>query len=577
MKNLFTAIAAFSSATIAFAGPADKIKLNQVGYYPQQEKIIVVENPKTSKITVTDANGKKVLTAKRINVTTSQISGKKRSTFDVSSITTPGIYTINADNEAIAMNVKEEALTDLTAAAIKSFYYQRTAMPLTKEYAGKWARPMGHPDNFVKVHSSAASAFRPEGTVISSPKGWYDAGDYNKYITNSAFSMGVMYGMYELYPEYFNALKVDIPEKGNKTSDLLDENMYNLEWMFTMQDIDGGCYHKLTTPSFEGFIMPDKAKQQRYVVKKTVTATYEFAAVMAKAARIYKNNTDYPGTDARCINAARAAYEWAKKNPKALYHQDRMNKEFKPAVTTGAYGDGDFRGEMFWAAVELYITTGEEAYLKDAISIAPTRYNIPTWGETYMLGAYALLALKDVPEAAKQLYDQQRALVLGYAEEKSAMDVKSTSFYVAYGNKDREFGWGCLAEGFCGQGIAMLYAYKLTGEKKYLTCAMRDADAVLGRNATGYCYVTGFGVKSPMHPHHRVSGSNGIEDPVPGFIVGGPNGGQQDKGNGIKYPSDYADESYADVTESYASNEVAINWSASLVALAGGIDAAMKK
>ena len=93
--------------------------------------------------------------------------------------------------------------------------------------------------------------------------------------------------------------------------------------------------------------------------------------------------------------------------------------------------------------------------------------------------------------------------------------------------------------------------------------------------ATGYCYVTGFGDKSPLHPHHRISESDTVEAPFPGMLVGGPNPGQQDKRdmhNAI-YPSNHPDESYIDNYESYASNEIAINWNASLVAFLCWLDA----
>ena len=44
-----------------------------------------------------------------------------------------------------------------------------------------------------------------------------------------------------------------------------------------------------------------------------------------------------------------------------------------------------------------------------------------------------------------------------------------------------------------------------------------------------------------------------------------------------EYPSDYPDECYLDNQNSYASNEIAINWNAYLVALAGWVDAEMSK
>ncbi|WP_373826412.1 hypothetical protein [Bacteroides heparinolyticus] len=50
--------------------------------------------------------------------------------------------------------------------------------------------------------------------------------------------------------------------------------------------------------------------------------------------------------------------------------------------------------------------------------------------------------------------------------------------------------------------------------------------------------------------------------------------GRQD---GISYPSNLPDEFYADVEGLYASNEIAINWSAALVALASSLDALMAK
>ena len=86
--------------------------------------------------------------------------------------------------------------------------------------------------------------------------------------------------------------------------------------------------------------------------------------------------------------------------------------------------------------------------------------------------------------------------------------------------------------------------------------------------------MTGFGDQSPMHPHHRPSAADNVEAPFPGMLVGGPNPGQQDKQNmKATYPSNVPDESYIDDAESYASNEIAINWNASLVAFLCWLDA----
>ena len=42
------------------------------------------------------------------------------------------------------------------------------------------------------------------------------------------------------------------------TPDVLDEIRWNLDWMITMQDADGGVWPKLTSEKFGSFVMPEK-------------------------------------------------------------------------------------------------------------------------------------------------------------------------------------------------------------------------------------------------------------------------------------------------------------------------------
>ena len=123
------------------------------------------------------------------------------------------------------------------------------------------------------------------------------------------------------------------------------------------------------------------------------------------------------------------------------------------------------------------------------------------------------------------------------------------------------------------QGIALLYAYKISKNKKFLEAAIGNMDYLLGRNATGYSFLTGFGSKQVMHPHHRPSVADNVVAPIPGLLSGGPNPGQQDNCN--TYNSFFADESFTDDDCSYASNEIAINWTAPFVYLSTAIEALM--
>lgn len=577
MKRAIILSAVFvASATTMMAQQTETIRMNQVALYPSQQKTAVIEAPAAKKISVTNvATGKAAGKARAVRKSTSPWSGKQRTIVDITNITAPGAYELSANGAKQRFVVKNDALTDITKASLKAFYLIRSGVEIEPQYAKEYARPLGHPDTQVMVHASAVSPGRPEGTIISSPLGWYDAGDYNKYIVNSAYSVGIMLQSYEQNKDYFDRLNVNIPESNNNTADLLDEVMFNIKWMLTMQDpYDGGVYHKLTTPNFEGFVMPKDCHQQRYVIQKSVTATYDFAAVMALASRLFEGNKDYPCFSARAKDAALAAYNWAELHPKALYNQDAMNKQFDPDVNTGTYGDFDASDERLWAATELYLLTGDKVFLSAAKPITERNFLLPSWGNVTGLAMFSWIANK---EKDAEIGENLQKKLLSYCDKKLET-TPASSFNTPCGNDAKDFGWGCLAEAFCANGVTLLYANKITGDKKYLDGALQNADYILGRNATGYCYVTGFGQKSTMHPHHRVSAADGIEAPMPGLLAGGPNPGQQDNGNGsLAYPSRQPDESYIDHEDSYASNEIAINWNASLVAMLGWIDAQMSK
>jgi len=551
------------------------IKLNQVGYYPNDEKVAVLEaETKAQKATLVDAKGKTVWTGKVTRKATSPWSGKVRSVVDFSSVTKAGNYTLKAGRYSQPVVIAQHAFHDINIAAIKSYYLQRTGMPIEEKYAGVYARPAAHPDTMVLVHPSAANEARPAGTVISSPYGWYDAGDFNKYIVNSGFTVGMLLLAYQQEPEYFDKLNLNIPESGNDVPDFLDEIMYNLRWMITMQDpTDGGVYHKLTTPSFEGFIMPIDAHQQRYVVQKSTAATLDYAASMALAARIYRKYPEHKAFCDEAMRRAELAYAWAVQHPYEWYDQPGYNKTCQPQVSTGMYPDElvSIADEFFWAATELYLATSQTGYLMQAKQFAPNVFALPVWGELSGLAMFewCVAAQHTNSIVAQQMAQQFRPLILATLDD-YMQDVATSCFQAPFGNRAEQFIWGSNAEMCAGMGVSLLVAYQLTGDKKYLTGALENANYLMGCNALGYCFITGFGTQQVMHPHQRISSADGIEAPLPGFLAGGPNRGQQD---GLNYPSSAPDESYLDEEPSYASNEIAINWNAYLVNLLAGLDA----
>src|SRR5207237_9616338 len=77
-----------------------------------------------------------------------------------------------------------------------------------------------------------------------------------------------------------------------------------------------------------------------------------------------------------------------------------------------------------------------------------------------------------------------------------------TAYGTLMGGRAADFIWGSNSVA-ANQGIALVVAYRLTGDPSYLRHALSNLDYILGRNATGYSFVTGFGGRSPLHPHHR--------------------------------------------------------------------------
>ncbi|GAB2560615.1 glycoside hydrolase family 9 protein [Spirosoma areae] len=578
---LFTRASPFvQSQTLAQAEPPDRIRLNQVGFYPNAAKVAVVVGDTPGKFEVMTPDLKKVVFVGPLSDSRqNSLSGKITRTADFSSFSQTGTFVVNIPGlgHSYPFEIRPDVHRSLAIGAIKGFYYQRTAVDLIPKFAGQWARPAGHPDTRVLIHPSAASATRPAGTVIASPKGWYDAGDYNKYIVNSGITMGTLLSLCEDFPDYVKSLNTSIPESTNNVPDVLDEALWNLRWMLTMQDpADGGVYHKLTNASFDGMVMPDKATKDRYVVAKSITATLDFAAVMAQASRVLKPyNRELPGLADSCLSAAVNAWTWANANPDVVYNQRGMNASFDPDVVTGGYEDRSASDEWIWAAAELYVTTNDDHYYT-AVNLFPdARTPLPSWAQVRTLAYYTLarsgsglttVGKKDLPLVKQRLTTMADSLIDGADQQ---------AFQTVMGKSAKDFIWGSSAEA-ANQGIALIQAYRFTNSpnrSRYLHYALGNLDYLLGRNAVGYSFVTGFGDKTPMHPHHRPSVADGIEAPVPGLLSGGTNANaaRQDKCPG--YTTTNADEVYIDADCSYASNEIAINWNAPLVYLAAALEA----
>ncbi len=564
------ALAVSLSVSSAFAGPL----VNQLGYYPDAEKTVVFPGNDANGLEVRDLKGKTVLKLKAPLVYDWDYSGEEVQTFDISAVKAPGTYRLFRGGEYVGtpVVVGKNVYGDLVKASLKWFYYQRASMALEPQYAGKWARAAGHKDDKVIVYGSdKVTGGKGAGKTIKSSRGWYDAGDYGKYIVNSGITVFTLLEIYEHFPKYADSLHWNIPREFPKYPELLEEVRYNLDWMLTMQDKDGGVYHKVTTLKFGGSVLPENDVAPRYAIIKNVTASLDFAAVMAQASVVYRN-IDKAYAD-KMLKAAESAYAWAKKNPEAFYKQP-------DDVQTGSYMPGDENGkdEFRWAAAELFRASKKAEYQEDLKTNAFTPDGA-WWGNVNMLSAFRVAL--DSADFEKELVDAAKKVVLNEANNLRAVGDTSAYRLPAF---PWSWNWGSNSA-MANNGIVLVHAYLLTKDKSYLDGAQQCLDYLLGKNPQDITYVTGFGYRSPRNPHHRPSESDMVDDPVPGMLVGGPHLGKQDinldgKEN-WKCPNYAAADkpalAYIDDRCSYATNEVAINWNAPLAYLAAALEAIYNK
>lgn len=553
-----------------WAAGSELIRLNQVGYVVGEPKIAISLELATATASLVDsATGTAVFQPTLSSAQNWSDAGESGRVVDFGAFDKPGTYLLKIGTETShPIHIASNPYTSLTRAAIKAFWYNRSSYALPAQYAGPWARAAGHPDVDVVVHPSAASAARPKGTKIRSPGGWYDAGDYNKYVVNSGISTWTLLHLYEEARPYFDTLRLNVPSHQGLRSDLVDEILWNLRWMLTMQEpSDGGVYHKLTTADFSKFgLMPDADNATRYVVQKSTAAALDLAAVAAYAARLFQADTvALPGFADSCRVAALAAWGWARRNPSVLYNQGALSD---PLVATGTYGDGNVSDEFTWAASELFLTTRADSFataqnLSAAISSAAgLGWSVPSWGGVATLGWLSLQSNKALLTGTLANAGPKLDQGLVAAANAARDNRKSNGYHLPLGSVR----WGSTSD-YANNGMLLWKAWESTGDTSYRDASLEALDYMLGRNATGYCFVTGFGGKPSMNPHHRASFADGVVAPVPGFLVGGPNG-TAGGGDKCTYPAQAA-KRYNDGQPCYESNEVAINWNAPLAFLVG--------
>jgi endoglucanase len=263
------------------------------------------------------------------------------------------------------------------------------------------------------------------------------------------------------------------------------------------------------------------------------------------AAALALMSLNYRSTDAayadRCLTAARELFELGRTN--LGRGSDGAGGSF--------YRSSSHFDDLAMAGIELYLATGEEAYLEpvDGWISQPNDTNDNPYQKQWTLAwddvtMYNLLKMHQITGLQKYA-DGLRWNLVWYRDT-----LQKTPAGLPWLDQ-----WGCLRYASAEAGLGFL-AYKLFGYDDFYETATFIVNYTLGANERNSSYVSNYLNNPPIHPHHRANEPvrGGTTNGMIGALVGGP--GQ----NGA----------YNDEINNYTQTEVALDYNASYVfALAG--------
>ena len=541
------------------------IRVNQVGFLPNEEKSAVFAGAAAGvdDFTIVDTKtGMTVYTGKFSDVVSNPYAMENDRTADFSDFKTPGKYRIvSADGvESPEFKIADGVYDELFRKAVKMLFMQRCGVALDKKHGGKFAH--------AKCHTGKAYVYWDEDVKVDVSGGWHDAGDYGRYVAPGAKAAADLLLAYETYKDKKIVDDIGTTESGDGVDDLLQEAKYELDWMLKMQDKEGKIYSKVTCKNFPETCMPEDEKDDLVLSFTSTTAAGDFVGVMSLASRIFAASgvKSLKVAADKYIKAAKKTWKYLAANPKAKGHKN------PDGIVTGEYPDEQDLDERFWAACELYKTTGDKSLISfiETYSDDPANMRGLGWTEMGMYGTYAALTdpklEKASPSAVKAIRDAMNKKV-----GETIGNIKENTITAYRINRMDEYEWGSNL-GIAGDGVLFNMVDRINGPTENRQMAMWQLDYLLGRNACGYCFVTGFGETPTEHPHHRPS--QVVGKAVPGMLAGGPNSGLDDPYAKTVFVGRAPAKCYADVDQSYSTNEVAIYWNSPLILLLAGCGAA---
>lgn len=642
------------------------VRLNQLGYYTAADKkaTYVTEKDKEAiDFKLVDKDGKTVYTGKSEPAGYDEMAGEYCHIVDFSKFDTPGVYTIVMDDEknggksiSHEFSIGDDIYEDTLRNALNYYYQKRSGSDIEEKYITSGdKKALAHMDAFKEdsayVQPDWYDEYYANGyndierkVCLDVSGGWYDPENHCKSISNGGSAVWLLQNMYERSKgngtdgKWADGKTMTIPSEYSisnasvtctDTPDILDEARYELEFMFRMivdsekdsiwgEEYGDFVYDRVRNLGIEpvpyaplDYIYGDVPP--RIICPPTYSATFNMIACAAQAARLWKGIDDDFAQE--CLDHAKKSWEAIMK-----YKDDFEDTENRPGregwrsdlhfVPFSSYHDvnsfnDNVNDEAYWAACELFATTGDETYydyLKDyKISETPDRNK-----QRYAFGIPTYLPMIDT-DGIFSSFDRNNKIACGtlslYLSDKTKDSDKArikknlidtADKYLNIEN-DTQNGMGVPykkiqwldpytypSEIYTGYGIGsnstvannaliMAYAYDATNDKKYLNGAAQAIDYIFGRNGLGFSYVTGCGsyhANNPVDEYWGYELDKNFPKAPDGVMAGGPYTCVPDnyvRAVGMDPYKTSPQKCYADSIEAWSVNSPALDWQAGLV------------
>ena len=512
---------------------ATAIQINTVGYLTDSEKRCTFIYDAGDFFDVVNADtGSVVYTGAIVKKNFYEASGEYNSYGDFSSLSEPGNYYIRSQIGVISNTFPVvTSYTGLRKDLLNILTIQRCGSNLDDSN-------FSHPE----CHTTEALVYGTEERRDVTG-GWHDAGDYGRYVKTGTKAVS------DLLLAYLYHLD----------NTLLSEARYEIDWLFKMQDKNGGVFNTVMTPNMSEVVSPEEDKQDLYLLFIETSSTADFAGTMALASIAYQN------TDAeyakKCLDAALNANNY-------LDHQQEEEEHDNPEGTNGGnYRDESDLDGRFYTKMALYVATNDANYLSQAKQIYEQDHLActgVTWKNNGGLGRYLFLTHEQSKTDDPTFYDEMlNSLVT------DANAILDTTNGNGYNISIYEFPWGSNSD-LINNGIVLSMAYDLTGNTEYEQKAYEQISYIFGKNPLGMSFVTGYGLNYPQNIHSRIAEAKNIS--LPGALVGGPDSYREDIISSTIDASVPDAKVYKDDYECYSTNEITIYWNSALIHLLSRLD-----